>query len=114
MGTMQKTTNAGMIDRYGARRNTPRSARIGFRSSLKKNFTPSAKVWNSPHGPAMFGPMRFCMSLMSLRSNQIMNITATSRKTKATTTFSRTTPTSPPVISPVRSGSIRGAPPGRR
>ncbi len=27
-----------------------------------------------PHGPARFGPMRFCMSLMSLRSNQIMNM----------------------------------------
>ena len=64
---------------------------------MKKNFTPSAKVWNRPQGPARSGPMRFCMSLMSLRSNQIISMTATSRKTKTTTTFSRTMPTSPAV-----------------
>ena len=28
-----------------------------------------------PHGPARLGPMRFCMSEMTLRSNQTMNIT---------------------------------------
>ena len=34
-----------------------------------------------PNGPARLGPMRFCMSPMILRSNQIMNMTATSSNT---------------------------------
>ena len=54
--------------------NTTRSARSGIRSSLKKNLMPSASVWRMPHGPASDGPMRLCMSLMSLRSNQIINM----------------------------------------
>ena len=43
-----------------------------------------------PNGPAGLGPMRFCMSAMTLRSNQIISIVATSRNAKTTTTFSRT------------------------
>ena len=40
-----------------------------------------------PHGPASAGPMRFCMSPMSLRSNQIISMTATIRMAKAATTL---------------------------
>ena len=48
---------------------------------MKKNLMPSASVWRMPHGPARFGPMRFCMSPMTLRSNQIINMVATSSST---------------------------------
>ena len=30
-----------------------------------------------PNGPALFGPMRFCMPAMTLRSNHTMNIVPT-------------------------------------
>ena len=59
----------------------------GCRSSLKKSLMPSASVWSTPNGPARFGPMRFCMSPTSLRSNQIISIVATSSSTKTMTTL---------------------------
>ena len=71
-------TNAGTIASSGARRKTNGSDRSGSRSSLKNSLMPSASVCSTPHGPAMFGPTRFCMSAMSLRSNQIISITPTS------------------------------------
>ena len=43
-----------------------------------------------PKGPAVFGPMRFWRSPTTLRSNQIINMVATSRNANTTTTFSRT------------------------
>ena len=43
-----------------------------------------------PKGPARFGPIRFCMSEMTLRSNQIINMTETSRTPNTTTTFTMT------------------------
>ena len=58
-----------MIARYGASRNTGRSADVGVDCSLKKSLMPSARVWNAPNGPARCGPMRFCMSAMTLRMN---------------------------------------------
>ena len=36
---------------------------------------PSASVCRIPKGPARFGPIRFCMSEMTLRSNQIVSMT---------------------------------------
>jgi hypothetical protein len=45
---MQNIRNAGMIDRYGARRNTGRSAVVGIDCSLKKSLMPSASVWRTP------------------------------------------------------------------
>ena len=86
-GTTAKTRKAGITDRYGASRNTNRSARLGIRSSLKISFMPSASVWRSPNGPARLGPMRFCMSEMTLRSNQTMKITDTSSTTKVISTL---------------------------
>ena len=62
----------------GASRNTKRSACSGRRSSLKNSLMPSASVCRMPHGPALFGPMRFCMPAITLRSNQTMNMAATS------------------------------------
>ena len=38
-----------------------------------------------PNGPALAGPMRFCMPAMALRSNQTINIVATRPMTKTTT-----------------------------
>ena len=58
--------------------------------SLKTSFMPSASVCMMPHGPALFGPMRFWKPAMTLRSNQIIRMTAISITTKATTTLMRT------------------------
>ena len=44
-----------------------------------------------PHGPARLGPMRCCMSEMILRSNQTMNMVATSSSANVTKTLSRRT-----------------------
>ena len=89
-GTMANARKAGRIDRYGANLNTNRSARSGRRSSLKKSLIPSASVCSSPHGPARLGPMRACMSEITLRSNQIISMTATSNAPKTTTTLMTT------------------------
>ena len=56
---------------------TARSALSGIRSSLKKSLMPSARVWAIPKGPARLGPIRLCMSEITLRSNQIINMTDT-------------------------------------
>ena len=69
---------------------TDRSALSGIRSSLKKSLIPSARVWAMPKGPARLGPMRLCMSEITLRSNQIINMTDTIRKPKITSTLMRT------------------------
>src|SRR5258706_11368880 len=71
MGTTQNIRNAGMIDRYGASRNTGRSAESGIDCSLKNSLMPSARVCSTPYGPARFGPMRFCMSAITLRIAQM-------------------------------------------
>ena len=76
-GITVHTRNAGTKARNGAMRKTNRSARSGRRSSLKNSFMPSASVCSIPNGPALLGPMRFCMPAMTLRSNQTMNIVAT-------------------------------------
>ncbi len=49
----------------------------GTRSSLKNSLMPSASVCSSPNGPALLGPMRFCMPAITLRSNHTMNIVPT-------------------------------------
>ena len=84
-----KIRKAGTKARYGASRNTKGSARSGLMRSLKNALMPSASVCRMPNGPALFGPMRFCMPAMTLRSNQTMNMVATSRNTKQTTTLRR-------------------------
>src|SRR5262245_29352924 len=61
-----------------------------MKSSLKISFMPSARVCSNPNGPALFGPTRFCMPAMILRSNQTMNIVLTRPTTKITRTFTRT------------------------
>jgi hypothetical protein len=71
MGTIANARNAGRIDRYGAMRKTGRSAVVGIDCSLKNSFTPSASDCRMPKGPADAGPMRFCMSAMTLRMNQM-------------------------------------------
>ena len=69
---------------------TERSALSGIRSSLKKSLIPSARVWAMPKGPARFGPMRLCMSEITLRSNQIISMTDTIKKPKMTSTLMST------------------------
>ena len=70
MGMIEKARNAGSTERYGASLKTKRSAESGTDCSLKKSLMPSASVWSTPNGPAFAGPMRFCMSAMTLRMNQ--------------------------------------------
>ena len=70
IGTIENARNAGTSERYGASRNTGRSALSGIDCSLKNSLMPSASVWSTPNGPAFFGPIRFCMSAMTLRMNQ--------------------------------------------
>ncbi len=55
---------------------------------------PSASVCRMPNGPALLGPIRFCIPAMTLRSNHTMNMVATSRNTKQMTTLSRVMSTS--------------------
>ena len=90
MGTMAKVRKAGMMVRYGASLKTNRSAWSGSRSSLKNSLIPSARVWAMPNGPARLGPIRLCMSEMTLRSNQIISMTDTIRAPKTTSTLIRT------------------------
>ncbi len=79
-----------MMVRYGASLNTNRSAWSGIRSSLKNSLIPSAMVWAMPKGPARLGPIRLCMSEMTLRSNQIISMTDTIRAPKTTSTLMST------------------------
>ena len=51
---------------------------------MKTSLVPSASVCSRPQGPARFGPIRLCMSEITLRSNQIISAVATSSATKAT------------------------------
>ena len=67
----QNARNAGRIDRYGASRKTSRSAVSGIDCSLKNSLMPSASVCSTPNGPGAVGPIRFCMSAMTLRMNQM-------------------------------------------
>lgn len=48
----------------------------GFRGSLVKSFTASAKGCNSPHGPTMLGPFRSCMWPSNFRSTSVRNAMA--------------------------------------
>ena len=47
------------------------SAAVGVMPSLKKSLMPSASVMSMPRGPARTGPMRVCMSAITLRSIQM-------------------------------------------
>ena len=69
----------------------------------------------APLPRARFGPMLFCMSDTSLRSNHTMNSTASSTTTNVTAVLMRTISTTPPSIPLLKSGSpIRPSPPARR
>ena len=83
-----------------------RSARSGRKSSLKISFMPSASVCRRPNGPALFGPTRFCMPAMILRSNQTMNIVPTRPMTKMTSTLSTTMSSGVHCRPPSSSGSM--------
>src|SRR5207248_3164838 len=54
----------------------------GVRSSLKRNFTPSAAGCSSPNGPTRVGPHRFCICPTTLRSSQTVYATAVSSTNK--------------------------------
>ena len=70
-GTIAKARKAASADTNGARRYTGRSALVGVDRSLKNSLIPSASVWRIPNGPAWSGPIRFCMSAITLRMNQM-------------------------------------------
>ncbi len=121
---MEKTTTAGTATSQGARLNTVLSALAGSRGSFVNSLMPSATVWSRPIGPARLGPIRFCMKLMTLRSNQIMLATAVRYTTKPMrhlrATMSRTAPSTPSSNSGSPAASSEGTnalmlirPPGR-
>ena len=89
-GMIENARNAGTSAKNGARANTKRSERRGIKSSLKKSLMPSASVCKRPNGPALFGPIRFCIPAMTLRSNHTINMVATKPITNTTTTLSNT------------------------
>ena len=89
-GIIANAKNAGTKVRYGASLKTNLSERSGKRSSLKNNLMPSARVCNRPHGPALFGPTRFCIPAMTFRSNHTMSMVATRPTTKTMRTLTRT------------------------
>jgi len=108
-GMMANERNAGTNERNGASAKTNRSERRGNKSSLKNNLMPSASVCKRPYGPALFGPMRFCMPAITLRSNHTMSIVATRPTTKTTSTFSATIASGAQSTSPSRAGSSAGS-----
>ena len=59
-------------------------------SSFSGSLSASAIGCSRPKGPARFGPGRFCIRPMTRRSDQIMKIVVSSRKTKTIATFSST------------------------
>ncbi len=73
---------------------------------MKISFIPSASDWRIPNGPALFGPTRFCIPAMILRSNQTMNIMATRATTKITRIFRPTMNSGVHFSSPTNSGSM--------
>ena len=106
-GTTAKMMKAGTVERYGANLKVNESDCSGIRSSLKISLVPSASVCSSPQGPARFGPIRLCMSEITLRSNQIIIAVAVSNATNATSTLTiRMTQTSQ-LSPPKKSGSPR-------
>ncbi len=60
--------SAVIINKPGPIINNQRSEAFGINSSLKNNFTPSAKGCNNPKGPARFGPSRSCKKAANFRS----------------------------------------------
>ncbi len=60
---------------------------LGRKSSLKNSLMPSASVWRRPNGPHRFGPIRDCMSAMTLRSNQMTSSVTSNSATNTITTL---------------------------
>ena len=89
-GIIANDKNAGTNDKNGASLNTKRSERSGMRSSLKNNLIPSASVCSNPNGPALFGPMRFCIPEITLRSNHTISMVATRPVTNTASTLRST------------------------
>ena len=59
------------IVKPGPKMNNNLSAPFGIKSSLKKNFPPSAKGCKSPQKPALFGPILSCRNAATFLSAQV-------------------------------------------
>src|SRR5947207_10309381 len=57
----------------------------GIRSSLKRNFAPSARGCKRPNGPTRVGPQRFWMCPTTFRSSHTLYATAVSSTNSAIT-----------------------------
>src|ERR1700735_4146629 len=66
----------------GAARNSGLYTCGGVKSSLNRNFRPSAAGCSRPKGPTREGPQRFCMWPTTLRSSQTVYSTAVSSRTR--------------------------------
>jgi hypothetical protein len=92
-GTTENAAKAGTADAIGASVYTMRSAVVGRMSSFRSSLMPSAMACRIPHGPALFGPMRDCMSASTLRSAHTTNARTRLRSRKTTRTFAAVMPT---------------------
>ena len=91
IGMTANVRNAGTSDRNGASLNTGPVGPVGDQVLLEEDLDAVGQASaGCPNGPARLGPMRFCMSPMILRSNQIISIVATSRNTNVITTLTST------------------------
>src|ERR671915_1619680 len=73
--------------------------------SLKNSLMPSASDWSRPKGPARLGPIRFCMSATTLRSNQMVIRTVTSSRAKTNSVLAMTISTTVRSTPSAKSGS---------
>ena len=67
-GITAQTISATVKVTIGAIRNRPLFALVGMMVSLRKTFSPSAKLCSRPHGPTTLGPRRSAIAAQILRS----------------------------------------------
>ena len=70
-GITAPVSNDKNITIDGPNTNKNLSALSGVKSSLKKNFPPSARGCNNPKGPALFGPILSCIIAATFLSAQV-------------------------------------------
>ena len=67
-GITAQPISASTVVITGARMNTVLLAPAGISSSLKMNFSRSAKDCSRPNGPTTLGPLRICTAAQTFRS----------------------------------------------
>ena len=73
-GTKHQPINAKTKEMAGATTNTPNFIFLGKTCSLNKSLKASAKGWSNPNSN-LFGPFRFCVPAINLRSITVISAT---------------------------------------